>query len=456
MNCRVFVVLIGAGIAVVSLWPRSVPWAGAVSLAAPYPPLNQDARPALIRTSQLPELTGYQSPKPVVAADGDGNVVVVAQGNANNQLRSDMLVWRSVDRGESWEPPKNLTEKTSEGELCFDPWLETDGHGHYYFVHGFFPDGRPLIRRSKDAGKTWLDSLPIPWKSCDRPVLGISPDGKKLVVAGAMSERAPNSPTQPLNGDDPDLARKMRAMFRLSAGVFLSNNGGDTWVKWPSPFGDDEHAIPFAVVVDDSERVAASWIVEGNGSRSAVSLSGDLGRTWTTTTLVDPLQPDRPHPFNGERFPVLALDEGGSLHVAYVAAGGTGLMVRRSRDWKTWEVPFQLATSAAEEVRMAAIDGCGSMVHVTWLERIGKSWHAYYRGSRNFGDTWSAPCCLSQSIRQSDSSISSGFQIHSDDDQSSIRDDGCGRIHAVWCIRGGSIVHAVLDWSSKPGNAEIR
>ena len=448
-----FVISITAAVcAALWLWLRSAPWAEAIPPASPYPSLNQDAQPWVVQTSTLPALAGYKSPKPVVAADEKGIVVVVAHGVTDDPLGSDMLVWRSVDRGNSWSPPDNLTKRAKDGEFYFDPWLETDGRGHFYFVHALHSDGRPLIRRSKDAALTWSKPLPINAKFGDRPVLAVSPNGRRLAVAASMSEKTASYSSKPLDSNDPKLEEKLRAAFRHYAGVFVSTNHGESWETWPSPFGD-QHAIPFSIVVDDTNRVAAAWIIEGGGSRSVVSVSEYQGRSWATTVLVESLQPDRPHPFNGERFPVLALDGASGLHVAYVSVGATALMVRRSADWKNWDDAASLASDAAEEVRMAAMDACGPMVHVTWMERIGASWHAYYRGSRDFGETWSTACRLSEAIVLSVSSIANGFQIYGDDDQSSVRDDGLGRVHAVWCIAGGSVVHAIVDWSSNPKNA---
>jgi hypothetical protein len=103
---------------------------------------------------------------------------------------------------------------------------------------------------------------------------------------------------------------------------------------------------------------------------------------------------------------------------------------------------------------LAAIDASGPMVHVMWLERIGKTWQAYYRGSSNHGVAWSDPCCLSQSFVLLDSSVTNGFQLYGDDDQSSLRDDGLGRIHAVWCVKGGNVVHAIIEWSSRSSAAK--
>ena len=432
---------------------RPRPWAGSLPPIAPYRVPDQNEQPALVQAAELPPLDGFESPKPVVSADGQGNVVVVAYAVQEKLLAIDIVAWRSIDRGKTWEQPENITRMAAQGEVNFDPWLDTDGRGHYYIVHGLRSDGHPLIRRSKDAGKTWSDPLPIPWKHCDRPVLGVSPNGKQLVVAAAMSEPVANAP-KTLDGNDPDLAAKVRASILHSSGVFLSGDHGNSWERMPDPFGHDQHAIPFSVVIDDRDRVAASWIIEGNGSWSAVSVSQDRGRTWSITTLVDSLQPDRPHPFNGERYPVLDIDGSNELHVAYVTSGATGLMVQRSRNWKSWENSVSLSNKAAEEVRLAAIDACGPMVHVMWMERIGKTWQAYYRGSSNHGVAWSAPCCLSESFVLLDSSVSNGFQIYGDDDQSSLRDDGLGRIHAVWCVKGGNVVHAIIEWSSRSSAAK--
>lgn len=400
----------------------------------------------LIEAKQILALSGFTSPKPVVAADGQGNVVIAAHGFYRKKGRSsDILVWRSANRGASWERPENITQMANKGELNFDPWLETDRRGHFYLVHALFSDGRPLVHRSKDFAMSWSKPLPIPWKTCDRPVLGISPNGKQIVVAAAMAELVSGVSTDPRNGDDPDLPSKMRARIRNYDGVFVSMDHGEHWEKWTSPLGS-EHAIPFAVVVSDAGKVAASWIAEHDDSRSVVSVSDDRGRTWTNNTLVKSLQPDRTHRFDGQRFPVLAQDGSGNLHVAYVADVARKLMVRQSGDWENWEEPVCLSSDDAEEVRMTAIDGCGPMVHITWMERRGDIWQAYYRGSRDGGKSWSPPLCLSKRLLLSDGISADGFNIYADDDQSSVRDDGRGRVHAVWCIRGGHVIHAMIDW----------
>jgi len=447
-NVAILIGTIAGLLIVVWLWLRPSPWAEAILVPAQYPAFRQDAQPQLVKVSQLPALNGYASPKPVVAADRFGNVAVVSHGVVNTPLGIDILLWLSGDRGDSWGQPENLTKSGKAGEINFDPWLETDGDCRYYLVYAQRRQGNLISLRSKDFAKSWSRSLQIPWKFGDRPVLGTSPNGKTLVVAAAMTERSANFPTEPLDGNDPKRQEKLRAAVVSYAGIFVSSDHGSTWGKWTSPFGH-ENAIPFAVVVDNANRVAASWVIEGDGSRSAVSVSQDGGQTWTNTTLVKSLQPDRPHPFNGERFPVIALDGSDGLHVAYVTAGATKVLIQSSADWKTWKDAAVLSNDSIDEVRMAAIDACGPMVHVTWMERISNNWQAYYRGSRDSGETWSPPLCLSKSIEFSDASIANGFQIYGDDDQSSVRDDGLGRVHALWSVHGGRIAHAIVDWSSK-------
>ncbi|QDV19138.1 BNR/Asp-box repeat protein [Gimesia panareensis] len=437
------VVFLISGALTIWFWRPSSPWSK-VTQAPPFPSVPQETQPALVRSSQIPALVGFSSPKPVVAADPAGNVLIVAHGFTNVPLGSDILLWRSIDRGETWTPPVNLTIQAQDGEIFFDPWLETDRRGHYYFIHVLRSDGRPFLRRSKDSGQTWSSVLPIEWKSCDRPVLSVSSNGRRLVVASSLGEIVDHGPA--------DHTRNQPTNFRFPSGIFNSQDYGDSWKKVSSPF-DAEHAIPFSVVCNDEDAIAVSWIVAGHGSRSVVTVTTNSGKTWTTTTLVESLQPDRQHPFNGERFPVLALDGQSGLHVAYVTAGATVVMIRHTPDWKDWNEARRLSSETAEEVRMAAIDACGSMVHVTWLERVDTNWHAYYRGSRDFGQTWSPALCLSEAMVLADNTVANGFQITSDDDQSSVRDDGTGRVHAVWSIQGGRVIHAIIDWSNREETA---
>ena len=124
---------------------RTTPWIENLSPLPTYPAIQPDVQPILVQAVQLPMIPGLQSPKPVVAADSEGRVVVVAHGISVGPLLNvepsvlpggiDILAWRSVDRGLTWEPAKNLTNRAIHGEIRFDPWLETDGREHLW-QHG--------------------------------------------------------------------------------------------------------------------------------------------------------------------------------------------------------------------------------------------------------------------------------------------------------------------------------
>lgn len=160
-NKRLIVGLMAASLCAIWFLRPASRWAE-VTRPAPIPSVAEDRKPTLSRSFQLPSLNGLSAAKPVVAAAPEGNVLVVAHGVSNAPLGSDMLLWRSDDRGDTWSLPVNLTNQAQDGELFFDPWLDTDRRGHFYFVHVLRSDGRPLIRRSKDAGLTWSHALSIP------------------------------------------------------------------------------------------------------------------------------------------------------------------------------------------------------------------------------------------------------------------------------------------------------
>lgn len=435
------------------LYVDSLPWTY-VTAPSPYPHVDPRAQPDIVTVSQLMQRDGILSPKPVVAADPMGNVVVVAHGiSPDPPMGSDIVAWNSHDHGVVWSSWTNLTNRSESDTIYFDPWIETDRRGHFYIIYSqTIADGCPAIRRSKDGGRTWSNEITLPWTFCDRPVLGISPNGRDLIVAGNMSEKTDEFPTTPVPGG----TGFKEEWVHNYGGLFLSNDFGETWEKLNGPY-DDLNVVPFAVVVDDdARRIAASWIVAGHGShnldtwsrtsRSTATVSEERGVSWTETVLVESLQPDREHPFNGERFPVIAMDGQRHFHVAYVDDMASQLKHRKSVDGKTWNEARNLSQDDAEEVRMPAVDTCGSMVHITWLERTGEMWHSYYCGSGDYGENWTSPLCLSKSMTMSDKKYVEGFKLESDDDQSSVRDDGTGRVHAVWSIRGGRVIHAAIDW----------
>ena len=153
----------------------------------PAPTVPQTATPSLVSSSPLP-VAERSSAKPVIAADR-AHRIVVAQDVVGFPFESRLVQWRS-DNGFRWSDPLPLKDWPPESHVLFDPWIETDRRGRYYLVHGsLFGDGGSLVfRRSTDSAQTWSFLKEVA-KGADRPVLGISPSGKHLVIAASLAER---------------------------------------------------------------------------------------------------------------------------------------------------------------------------------------------------------------------------------------------------------------------------
>lgn len=408
-------------------------------LPLPSPPtVPEGATPQFWSSTPLPEAEWSIVAKPVIAADRE-HLVVVAQ-NAQGEL-SRLIAWRSGNRSTSsdWQPLENWPAKA---RFNGDPWMQTDGRGRFFLVHTTLDGGTLAVRRSNDFAENWSTPQEVAQRA-DRPVLGISPSGKHLVIAASMVEDRENAPKIVLRGDDPQLQEKLAALTRHFAGIFVSQDRGRTWKRAPGPL-PETHAIPFSVVCDDEGRIASAWIAARGiarfnaprNSRSIVCATRDGGKKWTETELVADLQPDRMHPFNGERFPVLALGPTGVVHVAYVETLAKALWVRSSENWEQWKTPIRLSSDSAEEIRMPAIATSGAMVHVTWMERRNGRWQTWYRGSRNHGKAWSERLLLSPQNESSTLIDELGFDAPADDDQSCITDDGAGTVYVVWTVWG--------------------
>jgi hypothetical protein len=419
----------------------------------PEPPVvPENAVPLCVSSAPLPAAEGTYEAKPVVAADREHRIVV-----AQDLLADDwrLVQWHSA-AGQRWAAPRTLENPPTASRFVGDPWVETDRRGRFYLVDTFLSG--LVFWRSTDFGRTWKLPLTIAQRA-DRPVMGASRDGKHLVIAASLGEGTGVVTTTPLDANDPQFAAKIAASTRFSTGVFWSQDQGRNWRRLPGPL-KGWHAIPFSVIIDDEGRIASSWIAaqgEQRNSRSVVCSTTDHGQSWSETELVRDLQPDRNHPFNGERFPVLALSSTGTLHVAYVESLAKGLAVRQSDDWNRWANSRRLSDEAvpegpAEEVRMPAIAALGPMVHVSWIERRNGRWQMYYRGSRDRGQSWSKRLRLSVPHASSTLIDQQGFRLTSDDDQTCVADDGAGTVHVVWAVRGAGpsvpsrIWHARIKW----------
>lgn len=422
----------------------------------PLPIVPEGAIPRLLSAAPLPEAEHSLIAKPVIAADREHRVVVAQDGLSGLSL---LIGWRAGDDNR-WSAWQTLEKWPAEAHFVGDPWIQTDRRGRFFLVHTCLDGGILAIRRSTDFAATWSAAREIA-KLADRPVVGISPSGKHLVIAASMVEVRNNTPNKAINLPlhDPQREETLAASTRNFAGVFVSPDHGRNWKRISGPLAET-HAVPFSVICDDEGRIAGGWIAAKGyarfnvpaASRSVVCSTTDHGETWTETELVANLQPDRMHPFTGERFPVLALDSAGIVHCAYVEALAKALFVTQSDNWSRWKKALLLSSQTAEEIRMPAIAALGPMVHVTWMERRDGHWQMWYRGSRNHGETWSEALMVSPPHASATLIDEVGFDQPLDDDQSCIADDGAGTVFVVWTVLrsgragAGRIWLATVKW----------
>jgi hypothetical protein len=379
----------------------------------------------------------------VVAADRNGQIVVVATNispsTAVTVIGSPLVRWHSADRGQTWDGPTPFQDWPTGADFAGDPWLVTDHRGRFHLIHLAINFKNPKVcpcvyRRSVDDGATWEDPVRIA-DVIDRPVIAVSPNGERLSIIGMMNDpdAAPLTDADLVNGNT-TLAATNRVM---TAGVFRSKDRGKSWKRLAGPPGI-RSAVAFSTVIDDAGRIAAGWVVnDGKGSHSVVGTTADDGATWSLTTLVEALQPDRNHPFSYGRFPVVAVDGSGILHVVFVEAGGKAVSTRLSRDWTTWSATIRLSADPVAGVRFPAIGAAGNVIHAMWMEKTtGERYQMRYRASKDGGANWTETLTLSCPNPASPLVTEQGFLIISDDDQSAIIDNHNGIAHAVWAVRG--------------------
>lgn len=393
---------------------------------APLPAfvLPENAQPRARTAKPLPgKYLGFE---PSVAAHGDGRVVVAALDPADQTSR--LLHWRSVDGGRTWTEPVPLSQWTKEHFLA-DPWLQTDGRNRFFIVYcgvkNLATDREPIgavFQRSADDGASWERPV-IVWPSVDKPVLAVSPSGRRLVVACEANE-------------------KKRPFF---TGLFQSTDQGRSWRTVPGPPETEKHRLnPQGLVVDNKDGIAVSGIALDLGKssvRAVVMSSADSGKTWHTTTLAEfPFDPSKQNPFRDVSQAALARGDNGVIHVAYIKPDERhtkfDVCARSSHDLSDWRDVIVLAGDSAEYRGYPAIAANGRLIHVAWMEKKKGRYHVIYRGSKDGGTSWSDRLVLSDAIGVD------GFLLPMGDYMSLV-DDGQGTAHAVWGA------------GDKPGQAKV-
>jgi len=382
----------------------------------------------------------YSGFEPVVAADAKGRVIVAAMSQASAPR---VLIWTSVDRGKSFSMPAQAP--TDGGAPQFDPWLVSSGSGRFFFSllgNSSKVRGKSVyLLFSEDAGKTWTTTkefTPVEFDP-DRPVFGISPNGK--LAALAFVAGGPGGPLQ----------------------IWFSSDGMKTWAAAATPITTrTAGGFAFGIVIDDSGRTVVSYRHKSTSAHHLqLSVTGDYGRTWQRHDLgrflLNENDPLAEHLsgislyFSGA---VLAQSTGGVFHALSARAGekseGVDVWYRTSRAAESWSAPVKLSQGSAELRGYLVLAASGQRVHASWLE-VKDGWcNVVYRGSLDGGKTWSAATQVSKAKSRNGLQTANGFRSFAGD-YMGMADDGQGNAHVVWAVSGtgkrgarGEVWHTIV------------
>lgn len=459
MRRRVFVL---GSAAAVSLGGGLAAWRGRPAADEPVdpaplpPPVDAAGRKPVVRSAGPlpPPPDRYHGSEPAVAADADGRVAVVALDHGPGAAGRRLLSWASADGGKTWPAAAPLGRWPTAAAHNVDPWLAADGAGRFFLalLGSDLGGAGGGLRVSEDGGRTWGPAAAVTGKHVDKTVLAVAPGGARLAFL-CVGARPGYPDCRPLLYRSADAGRTWKELPTPAELRAPLPDGGWT-SEWAPPGGGRpirEHAthpvpIPTGLALRTADRLAAGWMVVSPrpGHRAAVvGTTADGGRTWATTTLAT-------YPFDVRQGgPAVACDRDGTLFVAHPApkAGGKGLeaVVRTSADGRTWSDPARVSSADADTCRYQAVCAANNLVHLAWVEDRGGKRGVWYRGSSDGGKTWSDPLPLGGPPAGDDWEFAGDYL--------SVADDGRGTAHVVWAQeppdKPGAVWHARVEWAAR-------
>lgn len=314
-----------------------------------------------------------------VVADGDE--VAVAWMNQNGNKNRNVMVRHSSDRGQTWSQQQALNEPAYSNTISVVPtlhllpgerellalWQTRRNEAGQKFV---------LVRRSKDFGATWSDTVALNQRMQSfLPVYASRPDGR-IVIAWT---------------DERNVVLDVYANRSL--------DGGATWLendvrvsKLPK---SDAGAPALALGADDDAFLV--WEerprprAAGGAPHLSFARSRDMGAKWGSTPRVDLGDEERPSPL----WPQLVY-AGGRLTLAWT--GGvmgdermSWLWVSQSEDdGQTWSEP--IVAYQGETQPFFHLKTNGKQVYLVWHGgEGGKRGQIYWNASDDAGKTWRHP-----------------------------------------------------------------
>ncbi|HEV8359823.1 MAG TPA: sialidase family protein [Candidatus Thermoplasmatota archaeon] len=347
--------------------PTATPTAGLPAAALPRPELLDPVFLAPIDLG-IVELGA----EPSVGVGVDGTVYVT----------TPLALWRSDDGGRSYEA---LGAPSCPSGLPACPGLEThqpgmkgggdaaiavtrDGRVHWLGL--FAPDAPIPYQVSEDRGATWSKPLDLAsGNSTDREWIVVNATGALFAQwrdFGNTSECAAPGPV-PLP-TDPGCAPPTGVLLRRSL------DGGATWEPAVRATDDNRQG---PVAPDPSSAWMYLPVFDGPNGTIDVARSADGGATWEDVHATP--VPQRPF-----IFPIAAVDEAGTVYVAYSSGEpgptGTGepvdrnlaipsvFLITSADHGATWSAPRLLSTEGVPAVMPWIAAGAPGRVAVAWYE----------------------------------------------------------------------------------------
>lgn len=395
---------VDAGVAVVSRGATATSnTTGNASLPSAIP-LVPPTRIPFAEPVALPMTDGYGGGEPNIAALPDGTLFVVSPtgGAETGATQGGGYLWRSQDRGETWEMLRGPTGSAPIGVFCScdsDVVTSPDGWVYYtdWWISAFFGPGNYLVERSSDGGDTW-DAAPITTRealanSVDRQWLVAGPDG---FVALFYSYYGISTP---FVGVSPPVDLPL-ADARPGVHVVVSHDHGETWSDPRIVVDGGDWQIAHARLTPDGTLVMPYGLVDTQDSfwrdpsTVMLAISKDEGVSWEHVEVAQV-----PEGFDNLWAVQADVDQSGAIHVAWAARVDDDIMatyVATSRDGgATWTEPLALRAEGLNFLPWVTTFG-NSTVAVGWYggnatgdpTEADDAWYAYVAESADGGDTY--------------------------------------------------------------------
>jgi hypothetical protein len=353
---------------------------------------------------------------PEIAIDNQDNIFVVwVRWNTPNHMDDDVYFKKSTDGGATWSSEVNVSNTapidSGRAEIAVDNsgTIYVVWRGRVLYDPGWKDD--IFLSRSTDGGSTWSTGINISKNQydSDHPDIAVDSDGNINVVWNENSQK--------------------RVLFSRSG------DGGNTWSSAViiSPTVFEFYAEP-AIAVDIDDNLNVVWFDDsaGNGIYEInFSRSTNSGLNWSPATKVN----SNPH---YSRFPDIAADSSGNLHVVWQVGGPNNIMdiaSSRSDDFGTsWSVAstvYNISSGIVAWHPRIAVDSAGN-INVVWYNGydysvLPESWDILFCRSINNGVSWLSSMEISN------------LEVNTNPD---IAVDSAGHIHVVWMFRK----HSSTGW----------